>query len=375
MNAAQVVDLLLELNVIGTDDIDIKLRKIARRIANPDAQAWFLRVPRYFLINLDKQAETPYTLPQRANKYLAFKERGNMGGGAATTLHKGDVEQEIDRTFTKFDPSKPAKQQLYKGPPAKSEVKDWMGAAKKRKEQLYHYDPFNRDKHSFERLEAIADYLNRLPPDSPVFKQLRTMRFDDIEGYRQISQQAQEWRGDIDERPWAHRKLTGYQYGNMSLIVVNNVQQSMEIAKGTSLCTRMAGNAQGYLNDGVLYYAFDGPKLYACIHVQSNQVRDTGNRSLDENGMRKIAPLFKHISLDDVRGQEYSDDIAELRAAVAALPQGVEPTPIANKKEDAVQGTTKVKRRLPPFHDEPASDTGYRPESLAAYVSGIKISC
>lgn len=375
MNAAQVVDLLLELNVIGTDDIDSKLRKIAARIANPDAKAWFMRVPRYFLINLDKQAETPYTLPQRANKHLAFKEPGNMRGPAATTLHRGDVEQEIDRTFTKFDPSKPAKQPLFKGPPAKGEVKDWMGAAKKRKEQLYHYDPFNRDKHSFERLEAIADYLNSLPPDSPVFKQLRTMRFDDIEGYRQISQAAQEWRGDIDERPWAFRKQTGWQYGNMSVIAVNDVQRSLEIAHGTSLCTRFQGNAQGYLNDGLLYYVFDGPKLFACVHVQSNQVRDTGNRSLDAANMRKIAPLFKYINLNDVRETAYNDDIAGLKAAVAALPQGVEPTPIENKKEDAVAHTTKVKRRLPPFHDEPASDTGYRPESLAAYVSGIKISC
>jgi hypothetical protein len=375
MNAAQVVDLLLELNIIGTEDIDSKLRKIAARIANPDAKAWFMRVPRYFLINLDKQAETPYTLPQRANKYLAFKEPGKMGGPPATNLHRGDVEQEIDRTFSKFDPSKPAKQSVYKGPPGKEDVTDWMKAAKGRKDQLYHYDPYNRDKFSFERLTAIADYLNTLPPDDPMFKQLRTMRFDDIEGFRSVSQAAQEWRGDIDERPWAHRKMTGYSYGNMSVISVNDVQASIEIARGTNLCTRMEGHAKGYLDDGLLYYVFIGPQLFACIHVQSNQVRDTRNQSLDDDEMHQIAPLFKYIPLNDIRGTPYGDDIPRLAAAVAALPQGVEPEQIKNTKEDAVKGPTKVKRRLPPFDDEPPRDTGYRPESLAAYVSGIKISC
>lgn len=375
MNAAQVVDLLLELNIIGTDDIDQKLRKMAARIANPDAKAWFLRVPRYFLINLDKQAETPYTLPQRANKYLAFKERGKMGGPPATTLHRGDVEQEIDRTFQKFDPSKPPAKAVYKGPPAKGEVTDWMKSAKKRKDQLFHYDPYNRDNVSFERLEAIADYLNKLPPDDPIFKQLRTMRFDDIEGFRQVSQAAQEWREDIDDKPWKHRKMVGYTYGNMSVIAINDAERSIEIARGTSLCTRMAGHAKGYLDQGLLYYVFEGNKLFACIHVQSNQVRDTSNTSLDEEEMRKIAPLFKRIPLGDVRETAYNDDISKLAAAVAALPEGVEPQPIENKKEDAVKTATKVRRRLPPFHDEPASDTGYRPESLAAYVSGIKISC
>jgi hypothetical protein len=271
MNATNVVSLLLELNVIGTEDIDIKLRKIAARIANPDARGWFMRVPRFFLINLDKQASTPYTLPQTASKHLAFKEPGNMQSKPVTMLHRGSVEQEIDRTFQPYNPTKPPKKQLYKGPPA--EVTDWMTAAKKRKDDLYFFDPYNRDQISFDRLTNIANWFNYIPQDSPVFQKLRTMRFDDIEGYREVSQQAQEWAEDAKDKPWKYRKLDGYEYGNMSVVTVNNVEQSVEFAKGTRMCIRIAGHAKGYLQDGLLYFVFIGNAVFACIHVESNQVR------------------------------------------------------------------------------------------------------
>ena len=60
MNALTLVDLLLELNVINVKDIDNEINKLAARLTDPRAQKWFRRVPRFFLINIDRLLKEPY---------------------------------------------------------------------------------------------------------------------------------------------------------------------------------------------------------------------------------------------------------------------------------------------------------------------------
>lgn len=74
VNAQALVDLMLEMNVINVKDIDAEIAKLAAHVADPRAKSWFLRVPRYWLINIDKLQE-PYKAPavprdeRRGSKY------------------------------------------------------------------------------------------------------------------------------------------------------------------------------------------------------------------------------------------------------------------------------------------------------------------
>lgn len=53
VKAQSVVTQLLELNVINVEALDRQLEKLARRIVSPQAEKWFRRVVRYWVINLD----------------------------------------------------------------------------------------------------------------------------------------------------------------------------------------------------------------------------------------------------------------------------------------------------------------------------------
>lgn len=374
MNAGQLVDLLLELNIINTQEIDQKLKQIAARIVNPDARNWFLRVPRFFLINMEKQAETPYKLPDRFKKYRAFQEPTKSkygplpGGPAATNLHKADVEQDISSTFSEFNPAKPPKTTRLGQPP--SEVTDWMKAAKDRGEKLYHFPPFAHKSEVIPRLERLADYLNFLPQDSKVFTILRQMRMDDLDGFRQIFNDAMLWSGDIDDNPTKFIKRSGWRYGNLTMLTVSDKKSANEFGKNTSWCTN-GSMADTYLADGPLFIVFKNGKPYVQVHRESRQAKDVRNVSITSEVAREIAPLFKHINMRVNTGHYHNDNgIEALHQALRQVPREVEP----EKLEDlsAPPQKREQKRRLPPFDDEPPRDTGYRPSQWESLRSRSK---
>jgi hypothetical protein len=86
VNANTLVDLLLELNIVNIQDVDREINKLATRIADPRAQKWFRRVPRFFLINIDRLLKEPYVAkaeqrpPVHVSKYYAAPEGGWVAG-------------------------------------------------------------------------------------------------------------------------------------------------------------------------------------------------------------------------------------------------------------------------------------------------------
>lgn len=376
MNAGHLVDLLLELNIINTQEIDQKLKQIAARIRSPEAKAWFLRVPRFFLINMEKQADTPYKLPDRFKKYRAFQEptkskHGPLPGGpAATTLHRDFVNQDIEDTFNEFNPSKPPKTTRLGQPP--NEVADWMKAAKDRGEKLYHFPPFSNKSEVIPRLSRLADYLNFLPADSKVFNILKQMKTDDLDGFRNVFNEAMHWSGDIDDNPGKFVKRKGYRFGPLKLITVTDIPTANELAQGTSWCTKGTNMASQYLNQGPLFVVLKNDKPYVQVHRESGQAKDVYDSAIDEETAAEIAPIFKKIPLrnaDFTHGHSDSG-LRSLQQAVQRVPPEVEP----EKLDDLNAPPTKnpPKRRLPPFDDEPHRDTGYRPSQWESLSSRSK---
>jgi hypothetical protein len=85
MNAQSLVELLLEMNVINARDIDMEIAKLAARLSDPRAKSWFKRVPRFFLINIDRLLSEPYKAKAEprgfyGRKFYADPKGGWMGG-------------------------------------------------------------------------------------------------------------------------------------------------------------------------------------------------------------------------------------------------------------------------------------------------------
>ena len=81
MKADFLVDVLMELNIINVGDIDRELVRLAARLLDTRAQKWFLRVPRYFIINIDLLAKEPYVVKaeprsQKSSKYNFHPQTG-----------------------------------------------------------------------------------------------------------------------------------------------------------------------------------------------------------------------------------------------------------------------------------------------------------
>lgn len=83
MDAKTVAGALLELNVINTQDLDAQINKLAASLLDERAAKWFRRVARYFIINIEKQRDTP--LKAKA------KDRG-QGASSAYIDPKGTAD-------------------------------------------------------------------------------------------------------------------------------------------------------------------------------------------------------------------------------------------------------------------------------------------
>lgn len=95
MDATTVSGVLLELNVINTPELDAQFNKLASQINDERAAKWFRRVPRYFVINLDAQRDTPLKVkPEPRGHYgsSAYVDPSNPQGDTALPL--ADIEDE-----------------------------------------------------------------------------------------------------------------------------------------------------------------------------------------------------------------------------------------------------------------------------------------
>ena len=269
MNALTLVDLLLELNVINVKDIDNEINKLAARLTDPRAQKWFRRVPRFFLINIDRLLKEPYVTKaeprsQWASKYYAnpkggwVKGRGPKPGDTApdalnaafggvrenydaekqtytTSLHEPAVQRDIEQSFAPFKPTKAKAKRLHGEPPTKTELQPWMTAPGAEEKEFHHFDPIQtRRRELFGRLGELVNYLNwqttlitKAKNPTPeledeenrddslganaeeaevLLRKLETMKTDDIQGFRDVLKAAGDFSTHVKDKPWLFTK-------------------------------------------------------------------------------------------------------------------------------------------------------------------------
>lgn len=269
MEATMLVDLLLELNVLNVKDIDNEINKLAARISDPRAAKWFRRVPRFFLINIDRLLKEPYVVKaeprtQWSSKYYADPKGGWVKGRApkpganpsdvlnahfggvreaydpenqtyTTSLHEPAVERDIEQSFVPFKPAKAKAKRLHGEPPTKTELPDWSKGPSAKGKEFHHFDPIQtRRRELFMRLSGLADYLNwqsalinkakglgqkplepeeqddSLPANAEeaekLMRTLETMKTDDIAGFRNVLKDAGNFRTAVNEKPWLFTK-------------------------------------------------------------------------------------------------------------------------------------------------------------------------
>jgi hypothetical protein len=96
VNSRLLANLLLEVDVINTKDIDREINKLAARIYDPRGQEWMRRVGRYFVINVDELMQPAAFYPEkpgiRGSKFYHHPEKGwtkeFRGEPAAARTHK-----------------------------------------------------------------------------------------------------------------------------------------------------------------------------------------------------------------------------------------------------------------------------------------------
>lgn len=270
MNATVLVDLLLELNVINVKDIDNEINKLAARLSDPRAQKWFRRVPRFFLINIDRLLKEPYVAKaeprsQWGSKYYAnpqggwVKGRGPKPGSSpeevlnasfggvrenydpekqtyTTALHEPAVQRDIEQSFTPFKPTKAKAKRAHGEAPTKAELPDWTKGPGAKGKEFHHFDPIQtRRRELFSRLSGLVNYLNwqsgliakakglkDKPPLEPeetdeslpanaeeaekLMRTLETMKTDDIAGFRNVLKDAGDFSTQVKDKPWLFTK-------------------------------------------------------------------------------------------------------------------------------------------------------------------------
>lgn len=394
MNANTLVDLLLELNIVNIQDVDREINKLASRVADPRAQKWFRRVPRFFLINIDRLLKEPYVAKAeprgiRQSKYYADPRGGFLKGPGrepepqpgsplpvreqydpkeqtyTTTLHEPVVQKDIQQSFTPFKPKKAKAKEVFGGPPTKKELQPWMTAPGAEEKEFYHFDPIQmRRRELYSKLEALVNYLNfqsRLiqhpdPEDDKatanaqeaekLMRRLETMKTDDIEGFRDVMQDAANFMTTVREKPWFYTKdgQTVATHNNLVMRKVILPETAVLFAKrgqptrtGNTdpnnpdlywpvWCTKTLSYAENYTNQGPLYYIDKDNMPYVLAHFESHQVYNVHDRPLDSHVTKEVAPLF----IDQVRfptellargSQELANEVSRLRSQRLRRPE------------------------------------------------------
>jgi len=357
VNANILVNLLLELNVVNMKDIDNEINKLAARVTDPRAQKWFRRVPRFFLINIDRLLAEPYAVKAEprgptASKYYAHPKGGwrkdqtpaQSGAGMpvreeydpekrtySTMLHAPAVERDIEQSFTPFKPTKAKAKRLFGEPPTKTELQPWMTAPGAETKKFHHFDPIQtRRRELFIRLGEVANYLNwqsnlltkiksaddmernNAQEADNLMRRLETMKTDDTQGFRDVLKQAGNFASDVAERPWLLTKDGQIiaQHGNLTMRKVIYAKtaslfsmrgQPVKTSSGAATdgngnmpawCTKSERTAEGYLNNGPLYFVDKNDRPYVLAHFPSHQVYNVLDQPLADAVVKEIAPLF-----------------------------------------------------------------------------------
>jgi hypothetical protein len=341
VDATTLVSLLLELNIINAQDVDRELKRLAADINSPQAARWFMRVVRYFIINVDQLIAAPYRAKAKershwSSKYYYAPTGGWRGpkipeskeeepeeviepdpeGIYTSMLHAPVAARDLEQSFSKFKPAKAKAKRLPGEPPTKKELQPWMTPEK----ELWHFDPVQvRRRELWTKLENLVDFLNyeshllskkdsedpndriRSEEATKFFRYLETMPTADVDGFRDVMREAQEFASDVVERPWLYTKdgKTIAEHGSLSLKKAILIPTGLALSKRTTAdgslptwCTKTEGQCAHYLGNGPLYFVDKNDKPYVLIHFESNQARAIDNMEIEPRVAAEIAPLF-----------------------------------------------------------------------------------
>lgn len=359
MNADVLVDLLLELNIINVKDVDIEISKLSARLSDPRAQKWFKRVPRFFLINIDRLLKEPYVVKaeprgQRSSKYYADPKGGWKSDSQpepqpgsllpvretydkdnqtySTALHEPAVQRDIDQSFSPFKPAKAKSRRVFGEPPTKTELQPWMQGPEAKTKEFHHFDPVQtRRRELFIRLGDLVKYLNyqtslidgKTGDDTEkasateaenLMRKLETMKTDDIQGFRDVLKEAGNFVQDVKDRPWFFTKdgQIVARSGNLTMRKVIFPETAAAFSKRPDVtdqiptwCTRSTGTSASYLSQGPLYFIDKDDKPLVLVHLPTNQVKNPNNTTVNAETAKSIAPLFAdpaRFDIDELAG-------------------------------------------------------------------------
>jgi len=351
VNALELVDLLLEVNVINVRDIDNEIAKLAARVVDPRAKKWFKRVPRFFVINIDRLLKEPYVAKAeprniRAAKYYADPRGGWLAGREpeepgqspmpvreqydpkkktyTTALHEPVVQKDIEQSFVPFKPAKAKTKRVLGEPPTKKELQPWMTAPGSEEKEFHHFDPIQfRRRELWGRLQNLVNYLNyqhRLlknkESEDPVeranaaeaenmFQRLVGMKTDDIEGFRDLLQSAYSFGSEVKEKPWVFTK-DGQEiasYNDLTLRKVIFPETAMAFSKRGQ--DERTGKPDPE-HPGMFYPGWCTTALGHC----ENYTRDGPLYFVDKNNEPYVLVHFPSGQVRNVQNQTVSQEVA-----------------------------------------------------------------
>lgn len=293
------------------------------------------------VVEATRKKKAPAPEPEEPEEPGVYKSR----------LHEPDVARQIHQNFRAYSTKKAPKSRHYGEAPPASEAPDW---AKEREseQELHYFDPIQtRRRELWIRLENVVHFFNykarelsKADSENPneraaaenakmFFRRLETMRTGDIDGFRQVMVQAQDFMYDVKHRPWLYMedpKLIS-DSGGYQLLRASMPQTVVQLSKRDTVkgdtpdwCTHTEHHAENYSNQGPLYFVDKEGYPYALIHFESGQAKSAAPNEPEINAeeAREIAPLFldpKRFPLSKFQSNRYATGLTHLGQAVADL--------------------------------------------------------
>ena len=240
-------------------------------------------------------------------------------GVYTSRLHEPVVQRDIDQNFSPYTTKKAPKKGIFGGPPSAEVVEPWVKDREK-EQDIHHFDPIQtRRRELWLRLESFVNYSNWMSgvlakkgsekPNEQVqaknaelfFRRLETMHTGDVDGFRAVMREANDFKDDVQNRPWIYMddpKLIS-EAGNYKLVRASLWQTVYNLSnrdgyggQDPSWCTNTEHHAKSYSKQGPLYFCDKDGKPYVLVHFESTQAKNLSDSEIDAKVAAEIAPLF-----------------------------------------------------------------------------------
>jgi hypothetical protein len=240
-------------------------------------------------------------------------------GVYTSTLHEPAIQRHIDQNFRPYRTKTAPKKELFGGPPPASKVEPWV-KERETEQELHHFDPIQvRRRELWINLENLVNYFNwkssvlaKRDSEKPeeqnrarsaelFFRQLETMPTADLEGFRDIMRQGQDYAYDVENRPWLYMtdpKLVS-EYRGLKLIRATLWQTVYHLSRRKTAkddeptwCTNTEHHAKSYSSQGPLYFVDKNGYPYVLLHFETTQAKGLNDAEIEAPVAKEIAPLF-----------------------------------------------------------------------------------